>query len=435
MTPTILDSRKINLDNYDDLVEIVDHLNEPVHKRIKSTSANELQKIKNKVGTNPDSLDSLIKLIEEDIKISQKTVSPDTKEKSQNEVQPSSVPNEQSFQNRSCLVCENEIDTNFVLPCNCDICIKCVYYWITERNFSELFKNVELVCPNHSCRKELTIEWIYANLRPTQIKVINEILFRKYSVQTKEIRKCPISDCPYMGCVPEEKCRFQFTCEICGHQWFEKELRLITLLDFLKMSIFNLKDSLYGVIGEFAVVMLCKPCIYCNFMTYRYEGCKHITCVKCTGEWCDICHLPWKPAHDDQKCELASGSQVCCFFFFLLTGSLKVILSFWFFRSFFYYLIVFLIYFILGLALGLTMYIPNLIGKVLLSKNHKTQVIIDFSTGVILTGYLIFSWYFTLLSEINWLYIYIVGIIIILVSLYYVVVGWSKLIRRYVLNR
>lgn len=37
-----------------------------------------------------------------------------------------------------------------------------------------------------------------------------------------------------------------------------------------------------------------KPCFHCGFPTERNQGCNHMTCSRCKGEWCWMCRGDWK---------------------------------------------------------------------------------------------------------------------------------------------
>eukprot|EP01107_Rhizomastix_libera_P008563 TRINITY_DN2383_c0_g1_i4.p1 TRINITY_DN2383_c0_g1~~TRINITY_DN2383_c0_g1_i4.p1 ORF type:complete len:918 (+),score=217.93 TRINITY_DN2383_c0_g1_i4:271-2754(+) len=37
-----------------------------------------------------------------------------------------------------------------------------------------------------------------------------------------------------------------------------------------------------------------KPCFHCKVMTERNQGCNHMTCKKCGGQWCWMCRGDWK---------------------------------------------------------------------------------------------------------------------------------------------
>ena len=37
-----------------------------------------------------------------------------------------------------------------------------------------------------------------------------------------------------------------------------------------------------------------KPCFHCGFPTERNQGCNHMTCPRCKGEWCWMCRGDWK---------------------------------------------------------------------------------------------------------------------------------------------
>ena len=56
-----------------------------------------------------------------------------------------------------------------------------------------------------------------------------------------------------------------------------------------------------------------KPCFHCGLYTERTDGCNHMTCPRCKGEWCWMCRGDWK-THGDRtggfyKCNLYDTSE------------------------------------------------------------------------------------------------------------------------------
>ena len=45
-----------------------------------------------------------------------------------------------------------------------------------------------------------------------------------------------------------------------------------------------------------------KPCFHCSVPTFKYDGCLHMTCTSCKGEWCFICGDNWD-GYDKHRCK------------------------------------------------------------------------------------------------------------------------------------
>jgi hypothetical protein len=336
---------------------------------------------------------------------------------------------------RNCLICYRDIDESFVLQCNCNICKKCLYNWVTEKNYSALYKEMEISCPNHECRKEISITWLYCNLKPGNISVINEILFLKYSVICKDIRKCPKSNCHYFGFTDGKKCRNEFRCEVCFETWYDPDLKLITKLDLIKNLSFTIKHNLLEFLTELVVFIYCRPCIYCGFIIYRFEGCKHMTCGKCNGEYCEVCLTNWKVGHDEIKCETKIDIVIIFTLNCILTCVLKLILSFYYLRMITYWILKALSY-----QLSISSYILILLSPLIIrAKVYERKIIykeakIKMNLFIVAMMILIeiFHIYLSYKSEwitnMNYLLLYEFMIITGIISLYFAVKGWKTLI-------
>ena len=180
---------------------------------------------------------------------------------------------------RNCLVCERAIDNDFILECRCDICKYCLYNWVVEKNYTILYKDFDISCPNHKCRKQIALQFIYKNLKYGQVAVINEVFFKKYSVINKDIKKCPRNDCSYLGFTDNVRCKTEFKCEVCNESWFDPDIRLVTFIDKLVHFLLSSKQNFLTKITDLTIMLSCKPCIFCDFIIYRFEGCKHMTCA------------------------------------------------------------------------------------------------------------------------------------------------------------
>lgn len=63
------------------------------------------------------------------------------------------------------------------------------------------------------------------------------------------------------------------------------------------------RDSLTSL-GDYAKNFFVKKCPNCRIITEKKEGCNHITCSKCSCQWCWLCNEKYEPEHyDTGKCK------------------------------------------------------------------------------------------------------------------------------------
>lgn len=328
-----------------------------------------------------------------------------------------------------CLVCEREITDNFKLNCNCEICKHCLYYWITDKNYSELFRELVLTCPNHNCRKEISLDWIYNNLKKSQVAVFNEILFKKFTHSNKDIRKCPKNDCPYLGYTDNIKCKSQFKCEICNETWYDPDILLVTNFDKFKNIILDCKNNFLHEITEFTILINCKPCKHCGFIIYKFEGCKHITCGKCNLEFCYTCLNNWSD-HCEDNCNYKLDQEIIYGLFFFLLFVLKFLLSFYYIRTGIYYILTGLVY-NSCIAIYFLLIYTIVAGIFYLKKDYSILCLCFAVFGVLI--YEVFHVYLSYKSrficDMNYVMAYEILAIFIITSVVILIKGWISLFK------
>jgi len=191
-----------------------------------------------------------------------------------------------------CLVCYSDItNSDFKLKCKCDICEKCFYNWIVSQNLDSIFNsNFDCTCPNHSCKKEIPLDWVFQNINSQNASVINSILFKKYFNTNKDLVKCPQNLCPFAGYLEvNHKCRKEFKCEVCNVTWVDDSRFDYTFMDHVRKYYYNFTNVISENASETVVMMTSKPCINCQIYVYKISGCDHITCTNCKKEWCYNC--------------------------------------------------------------------------------------------------------------------------------------------------
>ena len=332
------------------------------------------------------------------------------------------------FQERNCLVCEREIDPDFILECYCDLCRHCLYNWIIELNYTVLYKDIEIYCPNHKCKKPINLKWIYSNLKQSHVTVINEVFFKKYSVICEDIKKCPKNDCAYLGYTDNIKCKKEFQCHVCNELWFDSDIRLITRMDKITNLFFNFKEKIFNLLTDLIIFMNCKPCIFCDFIIYRFDGCKHMTCGKCNGQFCYICLKDWKNDHNEEVCNYKFDYQVMTSLFMGILMFFKFIFSFYYIRVVSYTVLKTIFYEILiGLYFAI-LSVPCLIYIVKPHKSNCFKLILISLACFIEIIHIIMSYRFYIITDMNYYILYELGIVFLGINIYFIIAGWIRLI-------
>ena len=64
------------------------------------------------------------------------------------------------------------------------------------------------------------------------------------------------------------------------------------------------KDKIDKSMENFAKNHFIKKCPHCGIITEKIEGCNHITCSKCSFQWCWLCNQKYDPEHfREGKCK------------------------------------------------------------------------------------------------------------------------------------
>jgi hypothetical protein len=187
----------------------------------------------------------------------------------------------------NCLVCYD--DKTLTLPCNCIFCEECIFDWIAEKNFTTLYTGMHfLTCPSHTCKKELSLDWLYKNLSNKYLRSLNEIFLRKHLNTDKDIQKCP--SCNHPGFVDRKKsCSNYLSCEVCYEKWFDSTLSSIGFIFRFISYIRNIKENVLSDFSELNVLLTSKPCPNCKIKIHKTAGCDHMICSSCNTDFCYNC--------------------------------------------------------------------------------------------------------------------------------------------------
>ena len=167
-----------------------------------------------------------------------------------------------------------------------------------------------MVCPEPSCRKQATPDEVLAALPAELRDKFEKLSLERSLAEMSDVAWCP--RCEYPALLEEEgsrlatcgQCRFAF-CVECGQTWHglapcanlaarwkaadeagREALRKkygAAILDEVESSAWMSEHT--------------KPCPKCNTPVEKNGGCNHITCRKCSHEWCWLCGVTYQQGH------------------------------------------------------------------------------------------------------------------------------------------
>lgn len=167
-----------------------------------------------------------------------------------------------------------------------------------------------MVCPEPSCRVAATPDEVLAALPAELRDKFEKLSLERSLAEMSDVTWCP--RCEYPALLEEEgsrlatcgQCRFAF-CVECGQTWHglapcanlaarwraadeagREALRKkygAAILDEVESSAWMSEHT--------------KPCPKCNTPVEKNGGCNHITCRKCSHEWCWLCGVTYQQGH------------------------------------------------------------------------------------------------------------------------------------------
>jgi len=194
------------------------------------------------------------------------------------------------------------------LGCGHLVCNECWGYYIVEKVKNGI-ESLTIRCPFAGCKRSAPIDFVKQNapekysklytklltndmvsLSPNYVYCIGKGCPKAYKVEEKFLtssKKLPSQDavcsCGTLVCL---------RCEGAGHEplnckMFEEwDSNLEKVLNTLN-EVWKKKNS--------------KPCPHCKTSIEKNQGCMHMTCAKCRGEFCWLCLGEWK-SHGRSKC-------------------------------------------------------------------------------------------------------------------------------------
>lgn len=229
-----------------------------------------------------------------------------------------------------CLVCSTKTSLcQFFLPCECKICQDCVFDWIASKNFEVLYSNFQkLTCPNHICKKEITIDFLIKNFNKKNMQCLNEILFRKFMNSSQEFKNCPNKLCSYTGWVNiDKKCTKELECQLCGEKWIDPSIMSFAIIYQFYLSVINYRKTVSQELSELNVLLFSKPCSKCGIKIAKFAGCDSVSCTNCGTNFCYNC----MQVHTGYRifCDVKYFFTFFLFFLIVAFGVIKIFSSFY----------------------------------------------------------------------------------------------------------
>ena len=217
------------------------------------------------------------------------------------------------------------------LPCSCIGCSSCLTSWISTQSQELHYQTKEEIrCINSDCKRSFHPQQIFSQLDQNQQETISSLLLTVYVKKTLDIRTCPNSDCKYAGIIDLTACCQDYlTCKACDASWREKVHLENGNLDQGNPTIHKLNFG--EILSQVREEVCTRKCPNCNVSIQKNGGCDHITCGKCSYEFCWLCSQEHSK-HSFKICKVSTFVRflfvaMFCFYLFGITGFSQGVIS------------------------------------------------------------------------------------------------------------
>jgi len=195
-------------------------------------------------------------------------------------------------EDKICLICELIIPTEDIKPytlliCKHFYCEECLHSYLKEEILNSRVKAIK--CPSRDNCKYIfdrdKLKQIFEHENKDLLIKYDKFTEREKILINKNHKLCPVSDCEGYSSIEgidiEKNENLKLICNNehafcvrCMEPWHEGK----SCQDYQNTAIIQVCSSLK-----------IKRCFKCNTFTQKNEGCNHMTCVVCKGEWCWLC--------------------------------------------------------------------------------------------------------------------------------------------------
>ena len=204
----------------------------------------------------------------------------------------------------ACEICYDELDGvkgHFSLQCCHRFCRGC---WVSylESTFSlGQYQTIRVTCPHHNCQQRIPPEDLIL-IAPSFASKWKESLFDMFLERSKDVCRCPGPQCTgtmvAVSGTPMAQnlaiccsyCETSF-CLYCG----ESPHIPAKCCDFASWN------KIFGS-SSFWIKKNSKPCPGCNVPIEKNQGCNHMTCERCTTQFCWVCLTVLRQHSESHTC-------------------------------------------------------------------------------------------------------------------------------------
>ncbi|EGC29258.1 hypothetical protein DICPUDRAFT_43095 [Dictyostelium purpureum] len=216
------------------------------------------------------------------------------------------IERELEMKTYQCFICfdEHPIEKIYTLDeCFHRFCNGCLEQHFSTQIFNGGVKNIR--CPDPDCGRLVSYHEVKHNVDTSTLSKYEEFLLQISLSEDPNFRTCPRSNCntaligdpdaPMIVC-PKESCKFAY-CFNCKDAWHSD----ITCEQYKRWKEEN--DQAERKFQEWSRANT-KPCPKCNSKIEKNGGCNHMTCKRCSHEFCWLCLEIYNKQHySSSKCK------------------------------------------------------------------------------------------------------------------------------------
>jgi len=199
---------------------------------------------------------------------------------------------------KSCDICGNSFipnSDNTLINCGHSFCNDCWYNFLSLKIQENKISSIK--CLNYECQEKLKDKFIIKIIESNKILIEK---YKKFNLELEIINNPNKKFCPFPNCNSYlEKKNLSNNDVKClnGHKFCFKCLKD-------PHGVSPCKNRLDDSLIEFSKNHFFKKCPRCSIITEKIEGCNHITCSKCSYQWCWLCNGEYNPEHfSEGKCK------------------------------------------------------------------------------------------------------------------------------------